>query len=128
MPIWLRRFTFNSLNEFYLAEQEEYKKARTHLVKVLVSKGNTPEEAERMVSEMEKKVAKMEEIGKAKEEEIKGKPAEDKKEADIKMEEDLPKLDGAPIDENASKGQNIKMSKKDKVVNSQSNFLSKLYK
>ena len=35
--------------------EEEYKKARTHLVKVLVSKGNTPEEAERMVSEMEKK-------------------------------------------------------------------------
>jgi hypothetical protein len=77
------------------------------------------------ISEMEKKVAKMEQ---AKEEEIKGKPAEDKKEADIKMEEDLPKLDGAPIDENASKGQNIKMSKKDKVVSSQSNFLSKLYK
>ena len=80
------------------------------------------------ISEMEKKVAKMEEIGKAKEEEIKGKPAEDKKEADIKMEEELPKLDGAPIDENASKGQNIKMSKKDKVVGAQSNFLSKLYK
>jgi hypothetical protein len=35
--------------------EEEYKKARTHLVKVMVSKGNTPEEAERMVSEMEKK-------------------------------------------------------------------------
>ena len=35
--------------------EEEYKKARTHLVKVLVSKGNTPEEAERMVSKMEKK-------------------------------------------------------------------------
>jgi hypothetical protein len=77
------------------------------------------------ISEMEKKVAKMEE---AKEEEIKGKPAEDKKEADIKMEEDLPKLDGAPIEENPSKTQNIKMSRKDKVVNTQSNFLSKLYK
>jgi len=77
------------------------------------------------ISEMEKKVAKMEE---AKEEEIKGKPAEDKKEADIKMEEDLPKLDGAPIEENPSKTQNIKMSKKDKAVSTQSNFLSKLYK
>jgi len=77
------------------------------------------------ISEMEKKVAKMEE---AKEDEIKGKPAEDKKEADVQMEEELPKLDGAPIDENASKGQNIKMSKKDKVVGAQSNFLSKLYK
>lgn len=81
------------------------------------------------IEEMEKKIAKMEEIGKAKEDEIKGKPAEDKKEADVKMEEEeLPKLDGAPIEENPSKTQNIKMSKKDKVVNSQSNFLSKLYK
>ena len=80
------------------------------------------------ISEMEKKIAKMEEIGKAKEDEIEGKPADDKKEADVKMEEELPKLDGAPIEENPSKTQNIKMSKKDKVVNSQSNFLSKLYK
>jgi len=80
------------------------------------------------IEEMEKKIAKMEEIGKAKEDEIKGKPAEDKKEADVKMEEELPKLDGAPIEENPSKTQNIKMSKKDKVVSSQSNFLSKLYK
>jgi hypothetical protein len=80
------------------------------------------------IEEMEKKIAKMEEIGKAKEDEIKGKPAEDKKEADVKMEEELPKLDGAPIEENPSKTQNIKMSKKDKVVGAQSNFLSKLYK
>ena len=35
--------------------EEEYKKARTHLIKVLISKGNTTEEAERIVSEMEKK-------------------------------------------------------------------------
>jgi hypothetical protein len=77
------------------------------------------------IEEMEKKISKMEE---AKEEEIEGKPAEDKKEADVKMEEKLPKLDGAPIEESPSKTQNIKMSKKDKVVNSQSNFLSKLYK
>jgi hypothetical protein len=80
------------------------------------------------IEEMEKKIAKMEEIGKAKEDEIEGKPAEDKKEADVKMEEELPKLNGAPIEENPSKTQNIKMSKKDKVVNAQSNFLSKLYK
>lgn len=80
------------------------------------------------IEEMEKKIAKMEEIGKAKEDEIKGKPAEDKKEADVKMEEELPKLDGAPIEENPSKTQNIKMSKKDKVVSTQSTFLSKLYK
>jgi hypothetical protein len=80
------------------------------------------------IEEMEKKIAKMEEIGKAKEDEIEGKPAEDKKEADVKMEEELPKLDGAPVEENPSKTQNIKMSKKDKLVNSQANFLSKLYK
>jgi hypothetical protein len=80
------------------------------------------------IEEMEKKIAKMEEIGKAKEDEIEGKPAEDKKEADVKMEEELPKLDGAPIEENPTKTQNIKMSKKDKVVGSQANFLSKLYK
>lgn len=80
------------------------------------------------IEEMEKKISKMEEIGKAKEDEIKGKPAEDKKEADVKMEEELPKLDGAPIDESAQKGQNIKMSKNSKVVNAQSTFLSKLYK
>jgi hypothetical protein len=80
------------------------------------------------IEEMEKKMAKMEEIGKAKEDEIKGKPAEDKKEADVKMEKDLPKLDGAPVEENPLKTQNVKMSKKDKVVSAQSNFLSKLYK
>ena len=28
MPIWLRKFTFNSINEFYQKEQEEYRKAR----------------------------------------------------------------------------------------------------
>jgi len=27
MPIWLRRFTFNTINEFYQKEQEEYNKA-----------------------------------------------------------------------------------------------------
>lgn len=27
MPIWLRRFTFNSMNEFYEKEREEYDKA-----------------------------------------------------------------------------------------------------
>ncbi len=27
MPIWLRRFTFNSIKEFYDKEKEEYEKA-----------------------------------------------------------------------------------------------------
>jgi hypothetical protein len=90
--------------------------------------GKVMEKLQYRITEMEKKIAKMEEIGKAKEDEIQGTPAEDKKEADVKMEEELPKLDGAPIEENPSKTQNIKMSRKDKVVNTQSNFLSKLYK
>ena len=66
------------------------------------------------IEEMEKKIAKMEEVKEEIEEEME--------------EEELPKLDGAPVDETTSKGQNVKMSKKDKVVNTQSNFLSKLYK
>ena len=44
-------------------------------------------------------------------------------------EEELPKLDGAPIDENAQKIQNgVKLGKNGKVVNTQASFLSKLYK
>jgi hypothetical protein len=27
MPIWLRRFTFNEINEFYIKEREEFDKA-----------------------------------------------------------------------------------------------------
>lgn len=27
MPIWLRKYTFNTINEYYQKEQEEYKKA-----------------------------------------------------------------------------------------------------
>jgi hypothetical protein len=82
------------------------------------------------ISEMEKKIQSMEEIGKAKEDEIKGKPAEDKKEADIKMEEEeLPKLDGAPIDENTSGKASKEKQKFGKIVGStQNTFLSNLYK
>ena len=29
MPIWLRKFTFNSIQEFYLKEREEYNKAQS---------------------------------------------------------------------------------------------------
>jgi len=44
-------------------------------------------------------------------------------------EEELPKLDGAPIDENAQKVQNgVKLGKKNALVNPQNSFLSKLYK
>jgi hypothetical protein len=57
--------------------------------------------------------------------------AEDKKEADVQMsdeEEELPKLDGAPIEENPStKQQKSKFSKKVEA-SSQNSFLSRLYK
>jgi len=43
-------------------------------------------------------------------------------------EEELPKLDGAPIDENAPNKTGIKMNKKGTMVNPQNSFLSKLYK
>ena len=44
-------------------------------------------------------------------------------------EEELPKLDGAPIDENAQKIQNgVKLGKTSKLANYQSSVLSKLYK
>ena len=68
------------------------------------------------IEEMEKKISKMME------------DKEEEKEEDKMEEEELPKLDGAPVEENASKAQNVKMSKKDKVANMQSAFLSKLYK
>ena len=46
-----------------------------------------------------------------------------------KDEEELPKLDGAPLDENAQKLQNgVKLGKAGKVGNYQSTVLSKLYK
>ena len=43
-------------------------------------------------------------------------------------EEELPKLDGAPIDENAQKPLGVKLGKAVKVGNYQSSVLSKLYK
>lgn len=88
------------------------------------------------IEELEKKMQKMEEVGvPVKEDEIsEGKPAEKVKaeplpgDVAMKAEEELPKLDGAPIDENALKPLGTKLGKNGKVVNSQSTFLSKLYK
>ena len=83
--------------------------------------GKMVEKLQYRIDEMEKKMASFEEAMK---------PAEDKKEADIKMEEEeeLPKLDGAPVDESpVAKSQ--KQNKFGKTIaNSQSQFLSKLYK
>jgi hypothetical protein len=69
------------------------------------------------IDEMEKKIQSMEEAMK---------PSEEKK--DEEMEEDLPKLDGAPVDETPM-AKSQKQNKFGKtIVNPQSTFLSKLYK
>ena len=90
------------------------------------------------IEELEKKMQSMMEV---KEEEVsEGKEAEKVKTeplpGDVAMkavepdedEEELPKLDGAPIDENAPKQNGVKFNKKNTVVNPQNSFLSKLYK
>ena len=77
------------------------------------------------IEEMEKK---MEEMGKMKmEEEVVDKEADVKEEDDISMEE-LPKLDGAPIE---TKMASVELNRKNygkKLMNTQDSFLSKLYK
>lgn len=86
------------------------------------------------IEELEKKMQSM-----VKEEEIsEGEPAEKVKAeplpGDVAMkavdsdEEELPKLDGAPIDENAPKSNGVKLGKKTTMANTQNSFLSKLYK
>jgi hypothetical protein len=89
------------------------------------------------IEELEKKMQSMMEV---KEEEVsEGEKAEKVKAeplpGDVAMkaqsdedEEELPKLDGAPIDENAPKQNGVKFNKKGAVVNTQNSFLSKLYK
>ena len=89
------------------------------------------------IEELEKKYKEMAEV---KEEEVSegGKAEKVKAEplpGDVAMkavtdedEEELPKLDGAPIDENAPNKTGIKMNKKGALVNTQNSFLSKLYK
>jgi hypothetical protein len=79
--------------------------------------GKVMEKLQYRIEEMEKKIQKMEEAMK---------PSDEKKEDE--MEEELPKLDGAPVDESpvAKSQKENKFGKK--IVNSQSQFLSKLYK
>jgi predicted hydrocarbon binding protein len=79
--------------------------------------GKVMEKLQYRIEEMEKKMQKMEEAMK---------PSDEKKEDE--MEEKLPKLDGAPVDESpvAKSLKENKFGKK--IVNAQSQFLSKLYK
>jgi hypothetical protein len=67
------------------------------------------------IEELEKKIAKMEDIKEIAE-----------KEEDMEDEEKLPKLDGAPI-EDIQLSQVYKSKNKNKVENAQNTFLSKLY-
>jgi hypothetical protein len=66
-------------------------------------------------------------MGDIKVEDIK-KEAEVKKEADVQMEEvDLPKLDGAPIENVNLSSMMVHKTNKNIVGNTQNSFLSKLY-
>ena len=93
------------------------------------------------IEELEKKMQSMQDVkeegGEADEVKTKPLPGDPGYKADEKMaavepdededEEELPKLDGAPIDENAQKS-NIKLGKNGISANPQNTFLSKLYK
>ena len=71
------------------------------------------------IEEMEKKIAKMEEDA----------PVDEEVVEEEMEEEELPKLDGAPVEETMKfSAQNKKSNYGKKVGNSQSSFLSKLYK
>ena len=99
------------------------------------------EEMSYRIEELEKKMQSMEEIKeggdaeKVKTEDLPGDPTKVNTvekmaavEPDEDEEDELPKLDGAPIDENAQNKTGIKMNKKGSLVNPQNSFLSKLYK
>jgi len=92
-----------------------------------INLGDMKKKIEEMAYRIEEMEKKMEEMEKVKEEVV------DKK-ADIKEEDDveemeLPKLDGAPIEEGVKfSAENNSKNYGKKVVNSQSSFLSKLYK
>jgi len=91
------------------------------------------------IEELEKKIQSMMEVkeegGAAPKVKTEALPGDPGYKADEKMaavepdedEEELPKLDGAPIDENAQKT-NIKLGKNSISANPQNTFLSKLYK
>lgn len=43
MPIWLRNFTFNKINDFYIKQNEEYEKASSNKQKVEFPKARVPD-------------------------------------------------------------------------------------
>jgi hypothetical protein len=85
--------------------------------------GKKMEDMAYRIEEMEKKIAKMEAMMPAPDEKV----AEEVEEQ--MSEEELPKLDGAPVDEAMKfSTETNKKNYGKKEVNSQSSFLSKLYK
>ncbi len=89
--------------------------------------GKKMEEMAYRIEEMEKKIASMMKV----KEEVVDKDAEIKEEDDVEMsEEELPKLDGAPVEEGVrfSATENNRKNMGKKIVDAQSSFLSKLYK
>ena len=95
------------------------------------------EEMSYRIEELEKKMQDMQEVkeeggdaDKVKTEPLPGDKEEKMAavEPDEDEEDELPKLDGAPIDENAPKQNGVKLGKKNAMVNPQNSFLSKLYK
>ena len=95
------------------------------------------EEMTYRIEELEKKMQSMQDVkeeggeaDKVKTEPLPGDKAEKMAavEPDEDEEDELPKLDGAPIDENAPKQNGVKFNKKHSLVNPQNTFLSKLYK
>ena len=98
---------------------------------VEIELGKLMEKMQYRISEMEKKMAKMEEaMMPAVDSEVTEEEAGMKMAAEPDEEEDLPKLDGAPTEE-ATKFSGIESNRKNygkKTKDAQSSFLSKLYK
>lgn len=82
------------------------------------------------IEELEKKMGDMmaKEAETVKAEPLPGDKVEEMAAVAEEEEEELPKLDGAPIEENAQKELGVKLGKSNKLGNYQSKVLSKLYK
>lgn len=91
-----------------------------------ISLGKKLEDMAYRIAELEKKMMDMAKVN----EEVVDKDAEIKEEDDVEMsEEELPKLDGAPVEEGVKfSSENNRKNMGKKIVDSQSSFLSKLYK
>lgn len=81
-----------------------------------------------MVAVKEETISEGKKAEKVKAEPLPGDKAEKMAAVEPDEEEELPKLDGAPIDENAQKTLGVKLGKTGKLNNYQSTVLAKLYK